>query len=77
LKKVEKKESEKGRIEGKSEERKELIEKLLAKKFGNLPDDVTEKIRLMNDPLLEVLSLEILDFQSIEDLNAFIKRMNI
>jgi hypothetical protein len=31
----------------------------------------------MNDPLLDVLSLEILDFQSFEDLIKFIKRMNL
>lgn len=62
---------------GKSEERKELIEKQLAKKFGKIPTDLAEKIRSMDNALLDILSLEILDFQSIEDLNIFIKKMNL
>ena len=68
---------DKGKEQGRSEERRELVEKLLTKKFGNLPEELTEKNHLMNDPLLEVLSLEILDFQSFEDLNGFINRMNL
>ncbi len=68
---------DKGIEKGRSEERRELVEKLLTKKFGNLPEDLIEEIHLMNDPLLDVLSLEILDFQSFEDLIKFIKRMNL
>ena len=68
---------EKGKSEGKSEERRELIERQLAKKFGRLPGDLTDKIRSMDNALLEILSLEILDFQSIEDLNTFMKKMNL
>lgn len=64
-------------IRRRSEERRELVEKQLTKKFGNLPEKLSEKIHLMNDPLLDVLSLEILDFQSFEDLIKFIKRMNL
>ena len=62
---------------GKSEERKELIEKQPAKKFGKIPTELAEKIRSMDNALLDILSLEILDFQSIEDLNIFIKKMNL
>lgn len=68
---------DKGIEKGKSEERKELIEKLLTKKFGKIPTDLAEKIRSMDNALLDILSLEILDFQSIEDLNIFIKKMNL
>ena len=77
LKFAEDKGIEKGRKEGKSEERRELIKKQLSKKFGKIPNDLLDKIRSMDDALLDILSLEILDFQSMEDLNAFIKRMNI
>lgn len=77
LKFAEDKGIEKGRIEGKSEERRELIKKQLSKKFGKIPNDLLDKIHSMDDALLDILSLEILDFQSMEDLNAFIKRMNL
>ena len=77
LKYAEDKGIEKGIEKGKSEERKELIEKQLAKKFGKIPTDLAEKIRSMDNALLDILSLEILDFQSIEDLNIFIKKMNL
>ena len=68
---------DKGIEKGKSEERKELIEKQLAKKFGKIPTELSEKIRSMDNAILDILSLEILDFQSIEDLKLFIKKMNL
>jgi hypothetical protein len=68
---------EQGREQGRSEERRVLIEKQLVKKFGKIPSDLTDKIRSMDNALLDILSLEILDFQSIEDLNSFMKKMNI
>ena len=77
LKYAEDKGIEKGIEKGKSEERKELIEKLLTKKFGKIPTELAEKIRSMDNAILDILSLEILDFQSIEDLKLFIKKMNL
>jgi len=39
---------------GKSEERKELIEKQPAKKFGKIPTELAEKIRSMDNALLDI-----------------------
>jgi len=63
--------------QGRSEERRNLIEKQILKKFGKIPSELSEKIRSMDSTLLDILSLEILDFQSAEDLNKFIKKMNL
>jgi SOS response regulatory protein OraA/RecX len=77
LKLTEDKGVDKGRIESisedKSEERRELIKKLLTKKLDKYPTDLLDKVRFMDNSLLDFLSLEILVLRCIEDLNAFIK----
>ena len=67
---------EKGLKKGRIEEKRVLIERLLVKKFGPLPKDTLNKIQNMDGVILDLLSFEILDFQSIDDLIKFIQKMN-
>lgn len=61
---------------GRVEEKRALIERLLAKKFGALPKDTLNKIQNMDGVVLAILSFEILDFQSVDDLFNFIHKMS-
>ena len=67
---------EKGFEKGRIEEKRVLIERLLVKKFGPLPKDTLDRIQNMDGVILDLLSFEILDFQSIDDLIKFIQKMN-
>ena len=66
---------EKGLEKGRLYEKRNLIERLLIKKFGPLPRETQNKIQSMDDVVLDILSLEILDFQSIDDLFRFVEKM--
>ena len=72
---------EKGRIEGieegRIEEKRNMIERMLVKKFCPLSIDVVQKIQHMDNIMLDILSFEILDFQSIDDFHSFMKKMNL
>ena len=67
---------EKGFEKGRIEEKRVLIERLLVKKFGPLPKDTLDRIQNMDGVILDLLSFEILDFQSIDDLVHFVNKMN-
>jgi len=67
---------EKGFEKGRIEEKRVLIERLLVKKFGPLSKDTLNKIQNMDSVILDLLSFEIMDFQSIDDLVKFIQKMN-
>ncbi|WP_048067216.1 DUF4351 domain-containing protein [Methanospirillum hungatei] len=66
---------EKGFEIGRLDEKRHLIERLLIKKFGPLPKDTQSKIQNMDDVVLDILSLEILDFQTKDDLFRFVDKM--
>ena len=66
---------EQGLEKGRLYEKRNLIERLLIKKFGPLPRETQKKIHCMDDVVLDILSLEILDFQSIDDLFRFVEKM--
>jgi len=66
---------EQGVEKGRLDEKRHLIERLLIKKFGPLPKDMQIKIQNMDDVILDILSFEILDFQSIDDLFRFMEKM--
>ncbi|PWR75581.1 DUF4351 domain-containing protein [Methanospirillum stamsii] len=66
---------EQGLEKGRTEEKLALIERLLVKKFGPLPKDTLTSLQNMDSTILDILSFEILDFQSIDDLFNFIKKM--
>mgnify|MGYP000843881700 FL=1 len=67
---------EKGFEIGRLDEKRHLIERLLIKKFGPLPKDTQSKIQNMDDVVLDILSLEILDFQTKDDLFRFMDKMS-
>jgi len=67
---------EKGFEKGRIEEKRVLIERLQVKKFGPLPKDTLDRIQNMDGVILDLLSFEILDFQSIDDLVHFVNKMN-
>lgn len=62
--------------QGRIEEKRVLIERLLVKKFGPLSKDTLDRIQIMDGVILDLLSFEILDFQRIDDLVRFIHKMN-
>ncbi len=66
---------EQGIEKGRLDEKRHLIERQLIKKFGPLPRDTKSKIQNMDDAILDILSFEILDFQSIDDLFRFMEKM--
>ena len=63
--------------QGKIEEKRLLVERLLVKKFGQLSKDTLDQIQNMDNMVLDQLSFEILDFQSALDLERFIQKMNL
>jgi hypothetical protein len=49
-----------------------VIKKQLIKKFGNIPSDLLDAITNLKDEKLEVLSIELIDMASLDDLRKFI-----
>ncbi|MGN7613822.1 DUF4351 domain-containing protein [Magnetococcales bacterium HHB-1] len=58
---------QKGRVEGKVEGKTELLQRLLHKKFGNVPAWADEKLKTADAKNLEVWGDRILDASSIDD----------
>ena len=63
---------EQGLEQGRIEEKRSLVERLLVKKFGLVPQDIIEQIPKMNAATLDLISIEIFDMQRIEDLQRYI-----
>ena len=63
-----------GQEQGRIEEKRSLVERLLVKKFGLVPQDILEQIPKMNAATLDLISIEIFDMQRIEDLQRYIVR---
>jgi hypothetical protein len=59
------------------EEKRLLVERLLIKKIGILPMDMCELIHQMDSAVLDMLSYELLDFQTVEDLRQFLNKMKL
>ena len=57
-----------GRIEGRTEERQELILRLLTRKVGPLPEAVQSRVVALPPDALLDLSEALLDFSSLNDL---------
>ena len=58
----------KGRVEGQSN----TILRLLNRKLGTLPDAITEQIKSLEPDRLDSLTEDLLDFQSLENLQAWL-----
>ena len=68
---------EQGIEQGRIEEKRLLVERQLIKKFGTLPMDMREQIHQMDSAVLDMLSYELLDFQTVEDLRQFLNKMKL
>ena len=65
---------EQGRIEGRTEERQELVLRLLTRKVGLLPQDVQNRIVALSSDMLLDLSEALLDFSNLNDLTDWLER---
>jgi hypothetical protein len=63
--------------QGRIEEKRLLVERQLIKKIGMLPMDMRELIHQMDSAVLDLLSYELLDFQTVEDLRQFLNKMKL
>ncbi|WP_009631942.1 Rpn family recombination-promoting nuclease/putative transposase [Synechocystis sp. PCC 7509] len=61
-----------GRAEGRTDGERALVLKLLTRKLGNLPSDITTKVSDLNLEELETLAEVIFDFTSVEDLESWL-----
>jgi predicted transposase YdaD len=64
----------KGRIEGRTEERQELVLRLLTRKVGLLPEAVQSRVVALSPDVLLDLSEVLLDFSSLNDLTEWLER---
>ncbi|HHP7229470.1 MAG TPA: Rpn family recombination-promoting nuclease/putative transposase [Xenococcaceae cyanobacterium] len=58
--------------EGRLEERKSLVFRLLNRKLGELPEEDVSAIQSLEPSQLELLAEDLLDFQSLEDLESWL-----
>ena len=65
---------EQGRIEGRTEERQELVLRLLTRKLGPLPEAVQSRVVALPPDALLDLSEALLDFSSLNDLPEWLDR---
>jgi len=63
---------QKGLEQGRTEERRQLIERLLQRKVGPLPDAIAQQVQALSPDHLLDLSEALLDFASLEDLVAWL-----
>ncbi|MEC4815534.1 MAG: DUF4351 domain-containing protein [Scytonema sp. PMC 1069.18] len=63
---------ERGKLEGKLEGEQLLILRLLQKRVGELPQEVTRSIQTLSSTQLEALAEALLDFTAIEDLRNWL-----
>lgn len=67
----------KGRVEGRVEERQELILRQLSRKLGPLPESVQAQVLALAPDLLLELSDALLDFGDLADLNAWLAQHSL
>jgi hypothetical protein len=67
---------EEGRVEGCAEGQRNTILRLLNRKLGDLSEEISVKIKSLNSNQLDTLTEDLLDFQTIEDLNQWLSNTN-
>jgi hypothetical protein len=63
-----------GRAEGRQEEGANLVRQLLQHRFGEVPQNLTERIRGLSLEQLESLAKALLDFESLSELVSWLER---
>ncbi|KAM3100544.1 DUF4351 domain-containing protein [Phormidesmis sp. 146-35] len=66
---------DRGKQEGRQEERQSLIFLLLEQKVGQLPKSLSDRILTLSTQQLEALAIALLNFTSIADLTAWLDKM--
>jgi hypothetical protein len=64
---------DRGKVEGKGEEAQILLVRLLTRKFGSVNDSILAKVQNLEIKQLESLGEDLLDFESIDDLTAWLE----
>lgn len=64
---------QKGWAEGLIEGQRQLIERLLTRKLGSLPDDVLDSLAALSSSQLAALGEALLDFTSPDDLSTWLR----
>lgn len=66
---------QKGRAEGLVEGQRQLIERLLLRKLGPLPDDVLDSLAALSSSQLAALGEALLDFTAPDELSAWLRTL--
>lgn len=61
-----------GRAEGSLHEALKLVKRMLTKKFGNVGEEIIQRIEALNQDRLEQLAEDILDFSEMSDLENWL-----
>jgi predicted transposase YdaD len=63
---------EEGRSEGRIEEKLAITLRQLNRKLGNLPEAIATQIKSLNPNQLDALTEDLLDFQTLDDLERWL-----
>ncbi|MBW4536655.1 MAG: DUF4351 domain-containing protein [Pleurocapsa minor HA4230-MV1] len=63
---------QKGRQEGRIEEKLSITLRQLKRKLGNLPDNIATRIKSLESSKLDILTEDLLDFETLDDLNQWL-----
>ena len=61
-----------GNLQGKIEGKIETVWKLMMKKFPKIPIEYHEKIKKLDETMLDIIALELLDMQKLEELDRYL-----
>jgi predicted transposase YdaD len=64
---------ERGRKEGRVEDRRSIVPRLLERKFGQVSQEMGDRISTLSPELLEDFAMALLDFNSIDDLGNWLE----
>jgi predicted transposase YdaD len=64
---------ERGRVEGRVEERRSLVSRQLEQKIGQVPEAMRDRISTLSADQLELLAIALLNFNGVEDLSQWLE----
>jgi predicted transposase YdaD len=62
---------QRGRVEGRTDEARSMVTRLLTKRFGNIPVELQTQVNALSVDRIESLGEDLLDFTNISDLQAW------
>ncbi|MGL5942814.1 MAG: DUF4351 domain-containing protein [Waterburya sp.] len=66
---------EQGIVEGRAEEKLNITLRQLNRKLGNLPEGISTQIKSLEQNQLDVLTEDLLDFETLDDLNQWLNNL--